>query len=290
MIFASATQFHVERPWGQRPVITNLRIAFVWSTRGDPATHCLPCPRLRGYSVWWQSQWPASQHRQPTIIRHHGRQHTSGDHSHAASEQWRWWCMITMMLVRWCNDHNDEDDAMIMIIVMLMWWCTDHSDAGEMMQWSYCVVSMMRWWCCWWDGAWSQWCWWCRITMMQMRWCNDQSEADCIVILMRWCCCWWDDAWWQWCWGCSPLPPVCQERQKGMKMKPTQRHKKRDVSGVEGGVSVSAARFCAGSTLPSIQCVVCVYLVWGVIDSIMKSECSYLCLCLLTRTTQMCPP
>ena len=210
---------------GAFSVITNLRIAFVWSTRGDPTTHCLPCPRLPGYSVWWQGQWPASQHRQPTIIRHHSRQHTSGDHSHAASEQWRWWCMITMMLVRWCNYHKDANDKVIMIIKMQMRWCM--------------------------------------ITVMLMRWCNDQRDADCVVLLMRWCCCWWDDAWSQWCWGCSPLPPVCQERQKGMKMKPTQRHKKRDVSGREESLCLRPC-FVLGPRYPvfSVVCVSSVGCYW----------------------------
>ena len=175
------------------------------------------------YSVWWQSQWPESQHRIPPsfVIT------AASTHSHAASEQWCWWCMITMMLVRWCTDHSDVDDKVITI--KMMKWCNDHSDADEMM--------------------------------------HDQSDAD--------------DA--------PRYRQFVRRDKKAWKWNPPKDNKKRDVSGREGGASVSAARFCAGSTLPSIQ-YCSVYLVCGVIDSIMKSECSYLLCLRLTRTTQMCPP
>ena len=88
------------------------------------------------YSVWWQSQWPPSQHRIPPsfVIT------AASTHSHAASEQWCWWCMITMMLVRWCTDHSDADDNVITVKMMRY----SHNDADEMMHWS-------QW--CWWDDA-----------------------------------------------------------------------------------------------------------------------------------------
>ena len=253
---------------GAFSVITNLRIAFVWSTRGDPTTHCLPCPRLPGYSVWWQGQWPASQHRQPTIIRHHGRQHTSGDHSQAASEQWRWWCMITMMLVRWCNYHKDANDKVI-TVKMMRWW-TDHNDADEMMNDHNDADKMMQW---------SKWCRLCSVADEMMR---DHSDADCVESLMRWCV----------MAVMLRMQPATASLSGETKRHENETHPKtQEAWCVRGG---GRSLCVCGQVLCRVhvtQYSVCgVYLVWGVIDSIMKSECSYLCLCLLTRTTQMCPP
>ena len=63
-------------------------------------------------------------------------------------------------------------------------------------------------------------------------------------------------------------PATCYRRfvrrdKKAWKWNPPKDNKKRDVSGREGGASVSAAMFCAGYTLPSIQyCSECVSSVW----------------------------
>ena len=90
--------------------------------------------------------------------------------------------------------------------------------------------------------------------------CNDTDE------IMQWCRLYSDDEMMHDQSDADDAPRYRQfvrRDKKAWKWNPPKDNKKRDVSGREGGASVSAAMFCAGYTLPSIQyCSECVSSVW----------------------------